>query len=216
MSPRAQSLDGVKVGDVIFGIAAGGQEKLLLVYEADEDGFWARHVTSQTKARFGRDGETQWVEGGGSCKIVSTARLPSDLHDLAVGLDRKLAARPGYPDSILSKAEVRFVLTHDKFFKSHLLPGTESIVREAEKLNGVRNALFLEWDPISARGNAPMWDEYLGDLPALVELLDGRPSVEVVAEFLAAMASRRNRTLEVTGNGHAAAASLLRLAASWS
>ena len=56
MSARAQALYGVNVGDLIYGIAEGGQPKLLLVYEADEETFSARHVTSQTSARFGRDG----------------------------------------------------------------------------------------------------------------------------------------------------------------
>lgn len=212
---KNQSLDAVKTGDIIFGIAAGGQEKLLLVYNADEEGFWTRQVTSQTTAKFGRDGKSRWVEGGGSCTIVSTAQLPSDLYDLALGLDRKIAARPEYPHSKLSKDEIRLVLTHDKFFKAHLLPGTESIVISAEKINSVRHALFLEWDLIDALVNPPTWDEYLQDLPDLVDLLDRSPSVDLVADFLAGMASRRSRTLEVAGRGKAAAASLLRLRETW-
>jgi hypothetical protein len=205
----------VQVGDVIFGIAAGGQEKLLLVYDADEDSFWARHVTSQTRARFGRDGETRWVEGGGSCTIVSTAALPPDLYEVAVGLDRKYAAKPQYPDSILSKAEIQLLLTHGKFFKSHLLPGAESIVKRAEKLNAVRGILQLEWDPVDAQHNPPDWNEYLGELPALVDLLDTRASVEEVADLLVDMAAAKTRTQQVSGRGKLAAASLVRLSESW-
>ena len=215
MSSALQVLRDVKVGDIIFGIAAGGQEKLLLVYDADEDDFWARHITSQTKAKFGRSGESLWVEGGGSCTIVSTTKLPPDLYETAVGLARKFAARPEYPDSILSKDEIQLVLHHDKFFKAHLLPGTESIVRRAEKINGVRAMLQLEWDPIDARSNAPDWNEYLEDLPALVDILETQASVEQVANFLADMAARKMRTQQVADRGKAAAASLVQLRESW-
>jgi hypothetical protein len=122
MSSRAQALNSVKAGDVIFGIAEGGQPKLLLVYDADDDGFWARHVTTQTTARFGRDGKSRWTSDGGLCVIVSTAQLPPDLYKTALGLDRKWAAKPEYPDSVLSQAEIKLITTGRAFFESHLLP----------------------------------------------------------------------------------------------
>lgn len=122
MPSRAQALNAVKVGDVIFGLGAGGQDKLLLVYKADKAGFSARHVTTQMTFRFGRDGKTRVYADGGFINIVSTARLPPDMHEVALGLDRKWAARPEYPDTILSKAEIQLLLTHKDFFKSHLLP----------------------------------------------------------------------------------------------
>jgi hypothetical protein len=215
MSARAPALNAVKVGDVIFGIAGGGQEKLLLVYDADDNSFWARHVASQTTVRFGRDGKSQWVHDGGTCTIVSTAQLPPDMHVVAVGLDRKFAARPEYPATILSEAEIRLLRTHGEFFKAQLLPGTESIVKAAEKLNAVRAILQLEWDPIYAQDNPPAWDEYGEDIPALLDLLDRQASVDAVVNFLASMASRRTRTLQIAGRGKAAAASLARLSQSW-
>jgi len=215
VSSRVRGANLVQVGDVIFGIAAGGQEKLLFVYEADEDSFWARHVTSQTTARFGRNGESQWVEGGGSCTIVSTATLPRGLYETAVGLDRKFAAKPEYPDTILSTAEIQLVLTHGDFFKARLLPGTEQLVKTADKLNAVGKILQMEWDPISARSNPPTWNAYLDDLPALVALLERPTSVDEVAIFLADMAARKMRTPQVSGRSKAAAASLVRLRQGW-
>lgn len=215
MLSRAQALEAVKVGDLIFGIAAGGQEKLLFVYEADATSFWARHVTSQTTAKFGRDGESKWVHDGGSCTIVSTARLPQEMREVAIGLDRKFAARPEYPDSILSKHEIRLVLTYDEFFKANLLPGTEPIVRRAEKINAVREVLQLKWDPINASHNPPTWNEYLDDLPAVVSLLEKTTSVDEVTAFLGEMASRKERQSAVAGRSSAAAASLLRLRQEW-
>jgi hypothetical protein len=122
MSPRAQALNSVKAGDVIFGIAEGGQPKLLLVYDADDEGFWARHVTTQTTVRFGRDGKSRWTADEGSCVIVSTAQLPPDLYETALGLDRKWALKPEYPDSVLSQSEIKLITTGRAFFESHPLP----------------------------------------------------------------------------------------------
>lgn len=215
MLSSAQALGAVKVGDVIFGIAAGGQEKLLLVYEADATSFWARHVTSQTTAKFGRDGESVWVHDGGSCTIVSTARLPQEMYEVAIGLDRKFAAQPEYPDSILSKDEIRLVLTHDKFFKANLLPGREPTVMRAEKLNAVREVLQLKWDPINAKQNPPTWNEYLEDLPAVVNLLEESTSVDELVTFLDEMASRRERQFAVAGRSRAVAESLLLIIQAW-
>lgn len=121
MSSRAQALRAVKVGDVIFGVAEGGQPKLLLVYEADEEGFSARHVTSQTSARFGRDGKSRWAPDGGSCVIVSTARLPSEFYETALAMDKKWAARPEYPDSVLSQQEIKLMTNYRAFFEAHRL-----------------------------------------------------------------------------------------------
>jgi hypothetical protein len=39
MSSRDQALGELRVGDVIFGVGAGGQEKLLLVLEVGQKGF---------------------------------------------------------------------------------------------------------------------------------------------------------------------------------
>jgi hypothetical protein len=214
-SAERQALRHVQVGDIIFGIAAGGQEKLLLVHEADDDGFSARHILSQTRVRFGRDGESRWAEGGGSCTIVSTAKLPPDMYAIALGLDRKWASRPEYPDSILTKDEVQLILNNGKFFKANLLPGAEPIVKWAEKINGVRTILNLEWDLISARDNPPSWNEYLDDLPVLVDLLEIPASTSEVLGFLVDMADRASRTQQVGERGAAAAASLVLLRDSW-
>jgi hypothetical protein len=121
MSSREQALAAVKVGDVIFGLGAGGQEKLLLVYKVDREGFSARHVTTQMSFRFDRDGKTRLYADGGRCTVVSIAQLPPEAHQVVVGLDRKMRAGKEYPDFVLSEAEIGLLLTHGDFFKSHLL-----------------------------------------------------------------------------------------------
>lgn len=121
-SARKMALEAVKVGDVIFGVGAGGQEKLMLVYQADRQSIFARHVTSQTKVEFGRDGRSRRVPDRGSCTIVSIAPLSPADYEIAIGLDRKMRTAKKYPDAVVSHAEVDFLLRHDKFYKDNPLP----------------------------------------------------------------------------------------------
>lgn len=121
-SSRDRALGAVKAGDVIFGVGEGGQEKLLLVYEVARGAIFARHVTTQMKLAFRRDGKTGPLPGGGSCTIVSTASLSPEDRAIVIGLDQKMRAGKDYPDFVLSKDEIRLLLEYDKFFKAHLLP----------------------------------------------------------------------------------------------
>ena len=121
-SARERALDSIKVGDVIFAVAAGGQEKLMLVYEADQDSILARHVTSQTRVAFGRDGESRQVPDGGTCTITSVASLPPRDYEVVIGLDHKMRTAKELTDLRLSKDEVDLLLRHVAFFKAHPLP----------------------------------------------------------------------------------------------
>jgi len=121
-SAREQALSAVKVGDVIFGLGAGGQEKLLLVYKVDQNGIFARHVTTQMELRFDRTGRTEPLPDGGHCTILSIAALPVADHEVAIGLDRKMRTGKEYPDFVLSKAEVQLLLAKGDFYRAHPLP----------------------------------------------------------------------------------------------
>ena len=122
MPSRANALKTIKVGDVIFGLGTGGQEKLLLVHDVDQAGFSARHITTQTTLRFDRNGKTRLDADGGQCTIRSTAVLPPKDHAVAIGLDQKMGSPRTYPDTKLSKAEIELLLTHGAYFKAHVLP----------------------------------------------------------------------------------------------
>ncbi|MBN9305637.1 MAG: hypothetical protein BGO82_03985 [Devosia sp. 67-54] len=122
-SARQRALGAVRIGDVIYGLSGAGNEKLLLVYDVSDDSIFARHITSQTSARFDRaDGETKSIPSGGSCRIVSTAALPASRHEIAIGLDHKMRTGKAHPDFVLSKAEIDLLLTSGDFFRAHLLP----------------------------------------------------------------------------------------------
>lgn len=119
---RQESLNAIRPGDIIFGVGAGGQEKLMLVYAATPTAISARHVTTQIKVDFSRDGRSTWCEGGGNCAIHSVAQLPREQHEVALGLDRKMRSGRQLTDMKLSKAEVELLLTHTDFFKARPLP----------------------------------------------------------------------------------------------
>lgn len=119
---RQESLNAIRPGDIIFGVGAGGQEKLMLVYAATPTSISARHVTTQIKVDFSRDGRSTWCEGGGNCTIHSVAQLPREQHEVALGLDRKMRSGRQLTDMKLSKAEVELLLTHTDFFKARPLP----------------------------------------------------------------------------------------------
>lgn len=121
-SARQRALRAISAGDIVFGLGAGGQEKLLLVYDTDATSIRARHITSQALVEFDRNGHSRRVDGGGSCRIVSAATLPPEEYDVAVGLDRKMRAGKQYPDFVLSEAEIRLLSGHSDFYRAHPLP----------------------------------------------------------------------------------------------
>ena len=216
MSPRAQALNAVNVGDLIFGIRDDGRPDLLLVYSAHATRFLARNVMNRTTFKFGRDGEGHRIEDRRACTIVSTAKLPPDLYDVATGLDRRMGSNPEYPDTRLTEDEIRLGLTHTKFFEARLLPGTESLVKRAQKLRAVTGILMLEWDPVNMPENPPSLSEYDDHIPALVDLLEKQATADRVAHFLASMTARKGRPPKGSDRDHATAASLVRLRESWS
>ena len=121
-SAREQALGAVKAGDVIYGIAAGRQRKILLVYKADESHIFARHITSQRTVKFRRDGTSEPTWDGGSCTIASTAALSPQDHGVAVGLDRKNRSARELSDLGLNDVEIEFLQTAHDFFMAHPLP----------------------------------------------------------------------------------------------
>lgn len=126
-----------------------------------------------------------------------------------------MGSSPEYPDTRLTEDEIRLVLTHDKFFEARLLPGTEPLVKRAQKLRAVTRILMLEWDLANATQNPPSLSEYDDYVPALVSLLDRRASTDEVVAFLADMAARRMRTPQVANRGEGAATSLAQLRDRW-
>lgn len=122
MTARNELLSAITTGDIIFGVAEGGQEKLLLVTGADAHRIVARHVTSQRTVVFRRDGKSEPTWDGGSCRITSVAPLPFDAHEAALGLDRKMRDAREDSDFRLTDAEKRLLLMVGPYFAARPLP----------------------------------------------------------------------------------------------
>lgn len=215
MMPKSLALAAIAVGDLIYGVRDDGRTDLLLVYEADLTTLFARNVPNQATYKFGRDGEGRRIEDGRACTIVSTAALSPEQYQVAIGLDRRMGSKPEYPDTRLTEDEVQLILTYDRFFETHLLPGTEALVTRAQKLREVENLLMLDWDPVHAKESPPHPNQYGNSIPALVDLLEGAPSKEDVARFLANIAAQHDRLGIVLERTNTAAAGLLELRETW-
>lgn len=187
----------------------------MLVYSVDNMGFLARSIFNRANIRFGRDGNGRRVEDDLACTIVSTAALPPEQYEVAIGLDRRMGSNPEYPNSRLTEDEIRLVLDHDLFFEARLLPGTEAIFRRAQRLRGVSEILMMELDRADERENPASLSEYADHVPALVELLEQTGSAEEVRLVLFEIAALRKRPQRMFERIAAVAESLVRLAQSW-
>lgn len=215
MPVKVQALAATKIGDLIFGIRDDGRTDLLLVYHSDDVSFWARNIPNETTYKFDRDGNGRRIEDGRTCVIVSTAALPPEQHEVALALDRRIASKPEYPDTRLTEDEMYLLRTHEKFFKAHLLPGTEPVVEHSERLRAVGSTLLLEWDRIDAREFPPALNEYEDHVPALVDLLEQRASEKEVAHLLSEIAAMKKRPYRVYQRTEKAAAALVQLGRAW-
>lgn len=187
----------------------------MLVYSADDATFLARNIFNRTNFRFSRDGQGRRIEDGQACTIVSTTALPPEQHQVAIGLDRRMSTNPEYPDSRLTEDEIRLVLDHHEFFEARLLPGTEPIVRRAQRLRAVSHILMMELDRADAPESPPSLREYDDHVPALVELLEKQDSSPDVGRLLSDIVALRKRPQRVSERTAAVADSLVRLAQSW-
>jgi len=121
-SARREALNAVKAGDVIYAVTKSGGQRVVLVYRADERRIYTRLITSQTRYKFGRSGQSHRTWSGVKCTIVSVAPLPAEDYATAIGLDRKMRTGKQHPDWVLSRAEIDLLLRVQEFFEAHPLP----------------------------------------------------------------------------------------------
>lgn len=111
---------------MIYGIASGGQKKLLLVTKATKTRIVARHVHTQMKIEFGRDGRSKNNKGRGYIDIVSVRPLPPAAYSVVRGFERKMRLAQ-FPDGFLmSKDEIQVMLKIEDYFLARpLIDGEE-------------------------------------------------------------------------------------------
>lgn len=91
MKDRKTLLGKLAVGDVFHAESPKAPSLICLVVSVTETTIQARTVTSGEHFEFDRQtGVAQWIDEAVSCTIDSVAPLPVDIHNVILGLDRKL------------------------------------------------------------------------------------------------------------------------------
>ena len=122
MKWRDQILNKLERGDIAFGVSSHGQGMMMLVYDTTETTIYTRHVPSQTKAEFDRNGLSKPIEGVGTITIKSAAPLPSETYNIVLGLDRKIRLMHSIEHIRLTEDEKRLLLEIDEFYEARPLP----------------------------------------------------------------------------------------------
>jgi hypothetical protein len=89
---RKAALAAIAVGDIFHAEASNGASLLCLTMSVTDKTIQARNVATQIIYDFDRaTGHADWYVYGTryDCTIESVAPLPSDIHEILLGLDRK-------------------------------------------------------------------------------------------------------------------------------
>jgi len=130
---RADALKNIAVGDIFHAEASNGASLLCLTMSVTEKTIQARNVTTQIIYDFDRaTGHADWYVYGTryDCLIDSIAPLPSNIHQIMLGLDRKhreVEYRQAentdltpLPEQLhFTKDEIRGLFFVDKFYETN-------------------------------------------------------------------------------------------------
>ena len=129
MTPREIALQNIEVGDVFHALAASGGSLICLAISITDSTIRAKTVTTQLYYNFDRhsgiaiwkgEGVPEWNDEEVSCTIDSVARLPNDILEIVMGLDRKFSQpdrESGYYR--LTTEEKRALILIGKFYPSN-------------------------------------------------------------------------------------------------
>jgi len=130
---RQTALAAIAVGDIFHAEASNGASLICLTMSVSEKTIQARNVATQIIYDFDRTtGHADWYVSGTcyDCMIDSAAPLPSDIHQIMLGLDRKhrdleyrQAEDPRWtplPEQLhFTKDEIRGLLFVDNFYEKN-------------------------------------------------------------------------------------------------
>jgi hypothetical protein len=122
MKWREQILGKLEKGDIAYGISSSGQGMMMLVYDRSATTILARHVPSQTKAEFDRNGLSAAIEGVGTITLTSAAPLPPDTYSTVLGLDRKIRLMHSVEHIRLTDDEKRVLQEVGDFYAARPFP----------------------------------------------------------------------------------------------
>jgi hypothetical protein len=108
LTERKRALGRLVVGDIFHAEARNGASYICLIETVTADKIEARRVTTQDHVEFDRStGAT--LGGDGPCFIDSIAPLPLAIHNIMLGLDRKMRLQHDPDKYKLSKEEIQAI-----------------------------------------------------------------------------------------------------------
>lgn len=122
MKWRDHILGKLERGDIAFGLSSEGQGMMMLVYDRSEATIFARHVPSQTRVEFDRDGMSKVIEGIGTITLTSAAPLPTETYNVVLGLDRKMRLMHSVEHIRLTDDEKRVLGEYGDFYAARPFP----------------------------------------------------------------------------------------------
>jgi hypothetical protein len=103
------------VGDIFHARCPSGASFICLVEAVTDDRILARRVTTQDKVEFDRStGATLGDEA--TCTIDSIAPLPLDIHNVMLGLDRKMRLQRDPEKFKLNKEEIQAIYFVNEYY----------------------------------------------------------------------------------------------------
>ncbi|CAN5917025.1 hypothetical protein BH11PSE3_BH11PSE3_37080 [soil metagenome] len=120
MIDRKSALRRLVVGDICHGTCPNGASLICLVEAVTDDRIEARRVTTQDHVVFDRaTGLTLPIDDHAGCTIDSIAPLPVAIHNVMLGLDRRMRLMSDSgPLDEEEKAAFRFIIS---FYPAHPL-----------------------------------------------------------------------------------------------
>jgi hypothetical protein len=122
MAERENLLRNIVPGDIFHGHWPNGASLICLVTRVEGSVIEARTVTSQYELMFDRDtGQELHGDQKGLGIIDSVAPLPLDVHNIFLGLDRRMRLERNSERMKLSEAEKKAILFVDEYYSSNPL-----------------------------------------------------------------------------------------------
>ncbi len=117
MPDRETLLGRLAVGDIFHAESPEGHSMVCLATAVTETTIKARTVTHQVHLAFDRrTGVARWHERDVVCTINSVAPLPIEIHNVFLGLDRKMRLEQDPERFKLSRAEIDAISFVDKYY----------------------------------------------------------------------------------------------------
>ena len=117
---RSRALSRLLVGDIFHATCPNGASLICLVEAVTNDRILTRRVTTQDSVEFDR-GTGVTLGNETPCTIDSIAPLPLEIHNVMLGLDRKMRLQRDPEKFKLNKEEIQAIHFVNEYYPSNPL-----------------------------------------------------------------------------------------------